>query len=1203
MSAAILPPAAREDLPAAACPYRGLMPFREADAPYFFGRTRRAGLVRDNLVSSRLTLFYAPSGVGKSSLLLAGVVPELSAGARASVAAGAPAGHVPVVLREWSGDALVLFEGTLRAQCEPLLSPGVAPPAGEGDLTALLAAWATALDSTLLLILDQFEEFLLYHGHDWDSPDGAAPQVAAAMRAPELQANFLIAMREDAVASLDLLKGRVPHLFDNRLGLGRLDREAGSEAIVKPIGRWNGDHPAESAVEIEDELVDAVLEQVTAGAIDVGRAGALERSAEGTIEAPYLQLVMTRIWDEERAAKSNRLRLATLDALGGATQIVRSHVDLQLDRLTDADKDIAAAAFDRLVTPSGAKIALTAGDLAAWTGITPKPLQRVLDGLAQGDRRIVRAIADQSVPGAPRSYEIFHDTLGEAVLDWRSRHLAQRKADALVAEAQREARRRWRRRVRRTLLVIGAVVGLVIATLAAIALRKSSEARNQARISQAGELAAAARVQQDADPELSVLLAREALRMRPEDPEPAGALRAALAAYPARGVLQRGTLPVRDVEPFRTPDRILAWGDDGHLRVWSMPGGHKVFDVEASASELTGARVSPDDRRVVTSAADGAVATWDARNGRRLRTLREPGGHAADPRWDATGRRVLARVDDTAWIWSSGGRRLAILRIPGTRIAGAEWRPGSPREVVTTSSDGAARLWDATHARAIRTLTLGKGLRGLVVAASGDVAAGLGTGAPTELNEPVAHLFDLRDRRAVTLHALLPELGGVHTAAFDHAGARLATAGFDRRVRIWKTADGTLENVLSGSGADVVTLAYSPDDTTIATGGIDGTVRLWNADSGDQLAVLRGHQAAISGIAFLPGKLITAGDDGQVRVWALHEAPARSLTPRSIADQLAFSRDGRQLFLATADGVETLAGSRRFIKLRGGANIASPNRDATLVAIGSAWDGNPGAPALVLRVRDGARVGRPLALPRHNGAVTAVFSPDDKLILTTHRDGAARLWDAQTHRVLRRLGPSLPLSRDLALVDGRFSGDGRQAATVGRTGVVRVFDVRTGREVRTFVPPPGAGQGLNAVAFQPQGHLLATVGVNGNARLWNLRTGDKRDLPSDDADVGVTFSPGGGLLVTSSVDGTARLWDARTGEQLTVLERTPAPVVSVAFSPDGRHIAAADVRPRVNMLDCEVCRPTAELLALARRRVPRDLTADERRAYVGGSDG
>jgi WD40 repeat protein len=148
--------------------------------------------------------------------------------------------------------------------------------------------------------------------------------------------------------------------------------------------------------------------------------------------------------------------------------------------------------------------------------------------------------------------------------------------------------------------------------------------------------------------------------------------------------------------------------------------------------------------------------------------------------------------------------------------------------------------------------------------------------------------------------------------------------------------------------------------------------------------------------------------------------------------------------------------------------------------------------------------------------------------------------------------------------------------------------------------PPG----LNAIALQPRGDIIGMVSQTAPPRLWNLKTDEVRDLAHDDTGTAVSFSPGGRLVATSSYDGTVRLWDVRTGGLLSILERVvPAGVMSVAFSPDGRRLAAADNLPAVHILGCEICRPVAELVRLANARVKRSLTPAQRSYYIGGGNG
>ena len=158
-----------------------------------------------------------------------------------------------------------------------------------------------------------------------------------------------------------------------------------------------------------------MLDQTAAGKVDLGDAGrglAAGETDEGRIEAPYLQLVLERIWEEEREAGSSLLRAATLARLGGAEAIVRTHLHRAVEALSSDEKDLAADVFRYLVTPSGAKIAHGAGDLAEYASVDERRLLPVLSTL--GRERIVRPV--DGADGDGGRYEIFHDVLGEAVL-------------------------------------------------------------------------------------------------------------------------------------------------------------------------------------------------------------------------------------------------------------------------------------------------------------------------------------------------------------------------------------------------------------------------------------------------------------------------------------------------------------------------------------------------------------------------------------------------------------------------------------------------------------------------------------------------------------------------------------------------------------------------------------------------------------------
>jgi hypothetical protein len=408
------------------------MPFTEEQADFFFGREAEREIITANLMASRLTLFYGPSGVGKSSVLNAGVAHHLRA-EQTRKKNGKPEFGI-VTFRTWRDDPL--------AGLEHAISKVIGRALAGKSFADRLANGTEAVAGDLLIILDQFEEYFLYHATA-DGDGTFAVEFPRVVNRPDLRVSFLVSMREDSIAKLDFFKGRIPNLFDNYLRIDHLERSQARDAIVRPIEEFNRQQPAGTPpMRIDPALVDMVLNQVTRGRVAIagtgkGRLGRGPggQSDDARVETPYLQLVLTRLWQEETAAGSRELRASTLERLGGASHIVATHLDAALAALTPDERDAAAGIFQYLVTPSGTKIALGVDDLAQYANRKKEEIQPLLVRLSSGENRILTPVAPPADQPSRESYQIFHDVLATAVLEWRTRYRA--------AARLRKQRRLW----------------------------------------------------------------------------------------------------------------------------------------------------------------------------------------------------------------------------------------------------------------------------------------------------------------------------------------------------------------------------------------------------------------------------------------------------------------------------------------------------------------------------------------------------------------------------------------------------------------------------------------------------------------------------------------------------------------------------------------------------------------------------------------
>ena len=349
-------------------PYVGLDYFLEEDAGLFFGRDAERKRIIGNLRASRLTLLYAESGVGKSSLLRAGVSARLRQFAARSFEERGSVRYLPVVISAWRGDSKTASITALETAVRPLLDEDGELALRRDTLEHAIEDVVAAADVTLLLILDQFEEHFLYEPSDGESFDD---DLARCVNRRDLRANFLISVREDAYPLIGpRFKARIPNVYGNYLHLDFLDERAARTAVVEPVNAFNKGLPSDAErFEVDPELVNSVLEQVRRGRVAMGGDGApgVGDTGPARVETAYLQLVMKRLWDEEVAAGSHRLRVETLRSLGGADTIVRGHLDDVLAELPADQRDAAADAFRFLVTSNGRKIALSSEELREFS--------------------------------------------------------------------------------------------------------------------------------------------------------------------------------------------------------------------------------------------------------------------------------------------------------------------------------------------------------------------------------------------------------------------------------------------------------------------------------------------------------------------------------------------------------------------------------------------------------------------------------------------------------------------------------------------------------------------------------------------------------------------------------------------------------------------------------------------------------------------
>ena len=255
-------------------------------------------------------------------------------------------------------------------------------------------------------------------------------------------------------------------------------------------------------------------------------------------------------------------------------------------------------------------------------------------------------------------------------------------------------------------------------------------------------------------------------------------------------------------------------------------------------------------------------------------------------------------------------------------------------------------------------------------------------------------------------------------------------------------------------------------------------------------------------------------------VW--HEAKAGGIFGRRLhmistpSPVTALSFDRTTLLIGSGTHVRLVdlaTGRTKTIALPGGVLAAVLDPTGQVVAVATRLGKSTSASIL------NARTGRVIAHLPEDGIRSFAFSPDGKLLASGSYDHTARIWDAQTGKLVH------VLQHQGYVFAESFSRDGRSLVTSSQDGAAYVWDVATGQRELLLV---GATGPLNAAAFSPDGSEIATASADQLGRIYYSQDGRLLAPLAGhrDAVTSIGFDPSGTTVVTGSSDGSARLWDA-----------------------------------------------------------------------------
>ncbi|MCC3411578.1 MULTISPECIES: AAA family ATPase [unclassified Microcoleus] len=1077
-------------------PYQALKPFQEGDKDRFFGRDQLITYLGRKIASNNLVLLVGKSGSGKSSVVRAGLIPQL---------------------QDLLGEKFYNF--TLRPDKDPFKSlesslinenysqedAGIALAGKSNTLTQVVQSLKKS-DSQWLIFIDQFEE--IFTTCPEDKRKNFIEGIVRLAKSKDDSVKIILTMRSEFMDNLTsytnlwkILEGHhkfVTDLQDDELRL----------AIEQPA--------AKNGVVFEEGLVEEIITNV------LGQAGSL----------PLLQYTLDLLWEQDDV-KGRTLHTSNYRQIGGVRGALEQRVTKIYEAFTEEEKVAVKQIFLKLVdiTPLAQDgISTVVSRRAYLSEFTDETVKKILKKLIDEHKLLVSNGEHKQQPTVELAHEsliyswkeltqwiedskealIIRNRLADDVQTWKNKqkHNHNKAEDELwsgsklerVLEFRREkifelkfitnltseedefidtsveARSRAEKEKQKTRQRIFGVLITALLLVSGFGVwaeyqrRQAEFQRGQAeyreKITKSLQLATASEANLNVDTTRSVLLAIQANLIQ-ETPQAAQALWKAFQQNHEQLQLEHdGKVLYAEFNPINSK-QVLTVSDDNTAKIWNLDNRSEApIVLKGHTQSVTyGNFDAKNPKRVLTVSNDGTARIWD------INDVKKP--------------IVISLISDSTQPISYG------------RI-----NPSNSNQILTVSQR-AAKLWDISNPKAPKILNSLQGSEGEVWTGISDsknfnrvIIRSNGIVRAWDSSKSDKPVILTGDRATIWRDVFDSKNSSFYGAVNPVDSNQVLKVGADGKVTIWDIKKSSAILTLYGHTAPIRWASFDPKNPKrILTASEDKTARIW--DIGDKSSIMISNRKGKQGSSIVsasfrsdaPNILLTVARDGTLTNWNINNLKDNQILPKkldSMEDARIDPNNLNRIATVNRNGIAKLITDKSVIPLIANGRVESitfdPNNSNRILTVSNitstatVWDVSSNPPRKL----------QELTAPRSSQMNQGEFDPkDSNRVATVGDDRIVRIWNLKQPNKPQK---ELTVSRDKLWHVSFDPKDSNRIVTMGSDPVVRVWDIARNRVITELVGHKGV---VRYGSFDPKNsNRVLTVGNDGTTRVWDLRNPD-----------------------------------------------------------------------------------------------------------------